>query len=142
MSTLCHSWGLDYQQTVQSSKDGVVLLWHLQVNLNWVIFHEHSRFTREQVKGDGGGGGGGISLIPHHHFHPLSRHLDISRAITVKGLPLHILSSRSQTVALFRKFGTPLVSEPGTSLNQCIKVNLWPIAWCNTHSKIVPELVS
>ena len=88
------------------------------------------------------GGGGGISLIPHHHFHPLSRHLDISRAITAESLPLHIPSSRSQTVALFRKFGTPLVSEPGTSLNQCIKVNLWPIVRRNIHSKIVPELVS
>ena len=87
-------------------------------------------------------GGGGISLIPHHHFHQLCRHLDISRAITAESLPLHIPSSRSQTVALFRKFGTSLVLEPGTSLSQCIKVNLWPIVRRNIHSKIVPELVS
>ena len=27
-------------------------------------------------------GGENISLTPHYHFHPLHRHLDVSRAIT------------------------------------------------------------
>ena len=41
----------------------------------WVLFHEHSRITGLQGKGEG------IPLTPHYHFHPLHRHLDISRAI-------------------------------------------------------------
>ena len=31
----------------------------------WVFFHEHSRTTGLQGKGEG------ISLTPHYHFHPL-----------------------------------------------------------------------
>ena len=42
----------------------------------WVIFHDHSRITGLQEKGEG------ISLTPLYHFHPLHRHTDISRAIT------------------------------------------------------------
>ena len=38
----------------------------------WVFFHEHSRITGLQEKGEG------ISLTPHYHFHPLHRQLDIS----------------------------------------------------------------
>ena len=36
--------------------------------------------------------GEAISLIPFFHFHPLHRHLDISRAITAESSPLHIAS--------------------------------------------------
>ena len=61
----------------------------------WVFFHEHSWITGLQRKR--GGGGGGISLTPHYHFHPLQRHLDISRAITAERSPRHIASSRTQT---------------------------------------------
>ena len=50
----------------------------------WVFFREHSRITGLQGKGEG------ISLTPHCHFHPLHRHLDISRAITAESSPLHI----------------------------------------------------
>ena len=69
----------------------------------WVFFHEHSRITGLQRKGEV------ISLIPYYHFHPLHRHLDISRAITAgskrnlhiaKGIckrSLHIASSRTRT---------------------------------------------
>ena len=39
----------------------------------WVFFHEHSRITGLQGKGEG------ISLTPHYHFHPFHRHLDISQ---------------------------------------------------------------
>ena len=75
-----------------SSEDGVVWLWHLLINLYSFFFHEHSRFTGHQKKGKG------FSLTPHYHFHPLHRHLDISRAITVGSLPLHIASSQTQYI--------------------------------------------
>ena len=64
----------------------------------WVFFHKHSRFTGKQGKGEG------IYLTPLYHFHPLHRHLDISRAITAESSPLHIADSRTRT-------GKPLVSE-------------------------------
>ena len=64
----------------------------------WVFFHEHSRMTGLQGKGEG------ISLTPHYHFHPLHRQLDISRAITAESSPLHIASSRTRN-------REPLVSE-------------------------------
>ena len=57
----------------------------------WVFFHKHSQFTEQQGKGEA------ISLTPLYHFHPLHRHLDISRAITTEGSPLHIASRRTRT---------------------------------------------
>ena len=57
----------------------------------WVFFHEHSRFTGQQGKGEG------IYLTPLYHFHPLHRHLAISRAITAESSPLHIAGSRTRT---------------------------------------------
>ena len=41
----------------------------------WVLFHEHSRITGLQGKGEG------IPVTPDYHFHPLHGHLDISREI-------------------------------------------------------------
>ena len=76
---------------------GNVFLWnkHLQSSLFffsiWVFSHEHSRFTRQQGKGEA------ISLSPLYHFHPLHRHLDISWAITAESSPLHIASSQTRT---------------------------------------------
>ena len=61
----------------------------------WVFSHDHSRITGLQGKGEG------ISLTPHYHFHPLHRHLDISRAITAESSPLHIASSRTRTGKLW-----------------------------------------
>ena len=55
----------------------------------WVFFHEHSQFTGQQGKGEG------IYLTPLYRFHPLHRHLDISRAITAESSPLHIAGSRT-----------------------------------------------
>ena len=60
----------------------------------WVFFHEHSRIT-------GLPGKEGISLSPHYHFHPLHKHLDISRAITAETSPLHIASNRTRTWTLW-----------------------------------------
>ena len=57
----------------------------------WVFFHEHSRFTGQQRKGEG------IYLTLLYHFHPLHRHLDISRVITAESSPLHIAGSRTRT---------------------------------------------
>ena len=57
----------------------------------WVFFHEHSRFTGQQGKGEG------IYLTPLYHFHPLHRRLDISWAITAGSSPLHIAGSRTRT---------------------------------------------
>ena len=52
----------------------------------WVFFHNHSRITGLQGKGEG------ICLTPHYHFHQSQRHLDISRTITAESSPLHIAS--------------------------------------------------
>ena len=57
----------------------------------WAFFHDHSQFTGLQGKGEG------ISLTPHYHFHPLHRHVDISRAIAAESSPLHIASSLART---------------------------------------------
>ena len=57
----------------------------------WVFFHEHSRFTRQQGKVEA------ISLTPLYYFHPLHRHLDISRVIAAESSPLHIASSWTRT---------------------------------------------
>ena len=70
----------------------------------WVFFHDHSRITGLQGKGEG------ISLTPHYHFHPLHRHLDISRAITAESSHLHIASSRTRTGNLWF---------PSASRNRC-----------------------
>ena len=56
----------------------------------WVFFHEHSRITELQGKAEG------IPLTPHYHFHPLHRHLDITRTITAESSLLHIASSRTR----------------------------------------------
>ena len=56
-----------------------------------VFIQEHSRITGLQRKGKG------ITLTPHYHFHPLHRHLEINRTITVDSSPLHIASSPIQT---------------------------------------------
>ena len=61
----------------------------------WVFFHEHSRFTGQQGKGEG------IYLTPLYHFHPLYRHLDISRVISAESSLLHIAGSRNRTENLW-----------------------------------------
>ena len=56
----------------------------------WVFFQKHSRIIGLRGKGEG------ISLTHHYHFHPIHRHLDISRAITGESSPLHIVSNRTR----------------------------------------------
>ena len=63
----------------------------------WVFFHNHSRTTGLQGKGEGEG----ISLTPHCHFYLLHRNLDISRAITAETSPLHIGNSWTRTENLW-----------------------------------------
>ena len=43
----------------------------------WVFFHEHSRMAGLQGEGEGS------SLTSHYHFHPIHRHLHISRALHI-----------------------------------------------------------
>ena len=61
----------------------------------FIFFHGHSRFTGQQEKDEV------ISLTPLYHFHPLPRHLDISRAITAASSPPHIASSWTRTGNIF-----------------------------------------
>ena len=56
-----------------------------------VFFHERSRITGLQGKGEG------ISLTPHYQFNQHYRHLDINREITAETSPLRIASSQTQT---------------------------------------------
>ena len=56
----------------------------------WEFFHNHSRITGLQGKKEG------ISLTPHYHFHPLRRHLNISRTITAESSTMHIGSNWTQ----------------------------------------------
>ena len=62
----------------------------------WDFFHEHLRITGLQEKGEG------ISLTPQYHFHPLHRHLDISRMITAESSPL--LNSTLKQAYITAKF--------------------------------------
>ena len=57
----------------------------------WVFFHEHSRITGLQGKGES------IFLTRYYHLHPLQRQLDISRAIPVESSPPHIAISQTRT---------------------------------------------
>ena len=57
----------------------------------WDFFHEHSRLTEQQGKGEA------TSSAPLYHFHPFGRHLDISRAINAESSPLQIADTRTQT---------------------------------------------
>ena len=61
----------------------------------WVFFHNHSRTKGLQGHEEG------ISLTPHYHFHPLHRHLDITRATAAESWPLYIGSSRTRTGILW-----------------------------------------
>ena len=61
-----------------------------------VFFHEHSRITGLQGKGEG------ISPTPHYHFHPLHRHLDISRAITAESYENTVRISKRFDIILMR----------------------------------------
>ena len=67
------------------------LLFFLFFSICFFFFHEHSRFTGQQGKGED------IYLTPLYHFYPLHRHLDISRAVTAESSPLHIAGSRTRT---------------------------------------------
>ena len=63
-----------------------------------VFFHEHSQFTRLQ------GNEEGTFLGPLYHFHPLRRHLDISRAITKRSTKLSRGMRRVPFQVLFTTF--------------------------------------
>ena len=79
----------------------------------WVFFHEYSRFTGQQVKGEA------ISLKALYHFYPLHRHLDISRLITAESSPLHIARNWTQP----GNFGGFQATHPKVE-SKCSRVNL------------------
>ena len=66
-------------------------------HLNYIFFFYCGFLSPLFTNHRAAGKGKGISLTPHHHFHPLYKHLDISRAITVESSPLHIGSSWTRT---------------------------------------------
>ena len=61
----------------------------------WLFFHEYSRFTGQQVKGEA------ISLYSFYQFLPLHRHLDIIWIIAAESSPLRIAGSRNRRSGLF-----------------------------------------
>ena len=77
-----NSWGPWIVQIVNC----VISLSQLRTTFfsTWVLFHEDSRITGLQKKGEG------IPLTPHYHFYPLYRHFDISWVITAESSPLYI----------------------------------------------------
>ena len=77
---------------LQSCRSCVLFFFFFSIG---AFFHEHSWLTGLQGKGEG------ISLTPHCYFHPLHRHLDISRAIAAESSPLHIASNRTRTGKLW-----------------------------------------
>ena len=81
----------DHIYTIEKKLAKNLGLLHIYIFSIWVFFHEHSRIIGLQGKGKG------ISLTPHYHSYPLHKHLDISRAITAKSSPLHIVKSRART---------------------------------------------
>ena len=48
----------------------------------WIFFHKHSKFTRQQRKGET------VPVTPLYHFQLLHRRLDITTAITVALEPI------------------------------------------------------
>ena len=75
----------------QTSRKSTLSNWIYIFFSIWVFFHAHSRFTGQE------GNGEGVYLTPLNHFHPLHRHLGISRMITADSSPLLIASSRTGT---------------------------------------------
>ena len=64
----------------------------------WVFFHEHSRFSGQQRKGEG------ISLIPLYHFHPLHRRLDILENLSlISSIMLRKLRLRQKNGLLIKR---------------------------------------
>ena len=61
----------------------------------WLVFHEYSRITGQQVKGEA------ISLNPFYQFHLLHRHLNISWVIAAESSALRIAGSRNRTWTLW-----------------------------------------
>ena len=82
----------------------VIRIRNLQQALNHgltLFFLSGFSFTTIHNSQDCKGRGRAFLLTPHDHFHPLRRHLDISRAITAESSPLHIASRRTRTGELW-----------------------------------------
>ena len=90
MTSFYSSISIETKLVTHFSEYKIIMLFFLFFFI-WVFFHEHSLFTRQQEKWEG------IFLTLPYHFHPLHRHIDISRVITAESSPLHIACSWSQT---------------------------------------------
>ena len=95
----------------------------------WVFFHNHSRITGLQGKGEGN------SLTPHYNLHPVHRHLDISLTISVGSSPLYIASSWTWTRNLWFPSATP---QPLSYAS--FKLLLYMKCIYALHMKVVPQL--
>ena len=110
-----HNAHLNQKGYVSSVHDTSIILLNFFF-LSGVFFHENSRFTRQQGKGEA------IPLTPLYHFHPFHRHLDISRAITAQSSPLHIGSSRTRFLrfSMLYYFDIPVKNSLVTTLEKML----------------------
>ena len=91
--------GITEKDGIHSRKEDIGILdWHSRKSFNdffffpiSIFFQAHSRFTGHQGKWEA------IYLTPLYHFHPLHRHLDISRTITAERSALYIARSQNRT---------------------------------------------
>ena len=84
-------WGL-------FSKNNVFLLFSTSSLIALDFFHENSRFTRQQGKGEA------ISMARLYQFHPLLKHLDLSQAVILESSLRHITSSHLCNIYLYSVF--------------------------------------
>ena len=111
-----------YHQELNSKKNSKQIFESLLPTSDFlfIFFDGHSRFTGHQGKDEA------ISLTLLYHFHPLRRHLGISRAITAGSSPPHIASSRTRT----GKFslvsdGKSLTANPSVIWNSVCPLTSW-----------------
>ena len=91
----------------------------------WAFFHEHSRFTGQQGKGEA------ISLTSFYHFLLLYRHLDISRDNTAQ-LNREPLVSKHKSLTMNKNLPKSLTYQMPVLLsyrNQSIDLHSKSIGW-------------
>ena len=92
--TSAHSWQLEsnMKSLVQALQNLLFLRLYWQL-LFYFVFSFYLSFISRTFRGRRRA----FLLTHHYQFHPLHRHLHISRTITAESSPLHIASSRTQT---------------------------------------------
>ena len=87
-------------------------------------------FTIHRTAGEEGEG---IYLTPLYHFHPIHRHIDISRAITAESSTLHIAGSRTRYITI--ALGLDILPYIGPLLKNTI-IAVW---WKKWHKSFFKE---